>query len=172
MPRAAVIFGAPDSGKTTFAIELVKSGQYDGIVAEDNIAKKIMNVMGQRDYWKTKGASQVKNTYRNKINFNYLREQILALEILLFGADRNLVFEGYGLSELEDRKVLYNVLKKLGFDGVEVFEMPEKKAVDPSEFFNHRIESYEVTVHRLVDLRHPKPFIKDYLDCVKKFGDL
>jgi len=172
MPRAAIIYGPPDSGKTTFAIELVKSGKYDGIVAEDIIAKKIMNIMKQRDYWETEGASQVKNTYKNRINYSYLREQLLALEILLFGDNKNLVFEGYGLSELEDRKVLYNVLKKFGYGEVEIFEMPNKKIVDTYEYDTHTVTSYEVTVHKRKNLRHPKPFIHDYLDCVKKFGDI
>lgn len=168
MPQAAVIFGRPDTGKTTFAIELARSGKYDGVVAEDIIAKKIMNVMGQKDYWSTSGASQVKRTYYNKINYNYLREQLLALEILLLGTDKNLVFEGYGFSELEDRKVLYNVLKLFGYDHIEIFEMPNKTVVDPAEFHNHSITSYEVTVHKRKKLRHPKPFIADYLEFTKK----
>lgn len=172
MPKAAVIYGPPDSGKTTFAIELARSREYDGVIAEDLIAKKIMNVMGQKDYWSTSGASQVKSAYYNKINFNYLREQLLALEILKFGTDKNLVFEGYGLSELEDRKVLYNVLKLFGYNKIEIFKMPNKTVVDPAEFYDYIPQSFEVTVHKRKNLRHHKPFIADYLDCLRSIGDI
>lgn len=173
MPKAIVITGSPCSGKTTYALELMKTGEWSGIVSEDRICDKIMNIMNQKSYHDTGGAAQVKSVYWNRVNYNYLREQLLALAILKFGFGKNLIFEGYGLYTPADRQVLYNVLKLLGYTDAKLIGMPERKDHSNTEFLNHKVTSYEVTKKENIPSRgHPESFYMAWRKAVKRFGDL
>jgi len=173
MPKALIICGFSCAGKTTLALEYMKTGEWAGIVSEDKICNKIMNIMKQQDYADTAGASQVKIRYWSQINYDYLREQLLALEILKFGSNKNLIFEGYGLNSLEDRKVLYNVLKILGFTNAKLIVMPDKKDLGNTEFLNHKITSYQVTkCASPPPLRHPKDFYEAFEKATRQLHDI
>jgi len=173
MSKALIIFGFSCSGKTTYALEQMKTGEWDGIVSEDMVCNKIMNIMKQQNYHDTEGASQVKIRYWSQVNYDYLREQLLALEILKFGYGKNLIFEGYGLNSLEDRKVLYNILKILGFTEVQLVSMPDKKGCSDAEFVNHEIVSYQVTKYDPAPPpRHPESFYEAWAKATKRLHDL
>jgi hypothetical protein len=172
MPKVIIVFGWPNSGKTTYAMDLVESGECQGLVSIDNVLTKIMHLMNQKNYRTTSGASRVKSIYWDKINFPYLLEQFVALEILKLPKDVDIVIEGLLMGNLDDRRVVYNVLKLLGYQVTSLIKMPGKKDRGNSEFQAHEVTSYQVTCFNGVPLRHPPEFYERWRRVVAQFGDI